>query len=528
MPSRVYQGKGNNPAEKSGASGASPPAYGERNGVKVLQATWEILPAERPVAIRETEKREGQEEVGGGRNTDEGGTTKPAGGKGPCFNQVFEKKMHWRMLEMANNSEDKVRNLQRTLYRVAKKNPNRRFHALYDKIVRRDVLVKAWKQVKANGGQGGVDGETLEWIEEEFGVIPFLSEIQEELKAEKYRPKPVRRVEIPKPDGSKRPLGIPVIRDRVVQAACRKLVEPIFEADFLEFSYGFRPKRGAQQAHGEIKRWINRGYKWVVDGDIRKYFDSIDHDKLMVLMRQRISDRKVLKLIRGWLKAGVLEDGRLSPTVQGTPQGGVISPLLSNVYLHLLDKVWNKRHRKLGRLIRYADDFVVLCGSQANAEKSLAIIKELMGCLGLELHPEKTRLVEMGPEKEGFDFLGFHFQVGLPVDGWGKTCCLSWPSRKAMKKIAEKVKMITAGRERLLFPMEHLVRALNPVLRGWANYFRIGNSYQHISKLQFYVLGRLILFRRRKYAWKGRRWPVEEIKRLGLYWMPSFTLHATG
>jgi group II intron reverse transcriptase/maturase len=255
---------------------------------------------------------------------------------------------------------------------------------------------------------------------------------------------------------------------------------------------------------------------------------SIDHDKLMVLVRQRVSDRKVLKLIRDWLKTGVLTEGRLMPTLQGTPQGGVISPLLSNVYLHLLDKVWNKRHRKLGRLVRYADDFVVLCGNQADAEKSLAVIQELMGRLGLELHPEKTRLVEMGPEKEGFDFLGFHFQVGLPVVGLGKTCCLSWPSRKAMKKIAEKVKMMTAGRERLLFPMEDLAKALNPVLRGWANYFRIGDSQQHFSKLQFYVLERLTLFRRRKYAWEGRTWSIEEVNRLGLNWIPTFTSYAAG
>lgn len=432
------------------------------------------------------------------------------------------------MPQKANNSEDKARILQRELYRAAKRSPNRRFHVLYDRMTRWDVLVAAWKQVKANKGQGGVDGETLEWIEKKVGVIPFLREIQEELKAGKYRPKPVRRVEIPKPDGSKRPLGIPVIRDRVVQAACRKVVEPIFEADFLECSYGFRPKRGAQQAHREIKKWINGGYRWVVDGDIRKYFDSIDHDKLMVLVRQRVSDRKFLKLIQGWLKAGVFEEGRLRPTVQGTPQGGVISPLLSNVYLHLLDKVWNKKHRKLGRLVRYADDFVVLCGSQANAEKSLVVIKELMGRLGLELHPEKTRLVEMGSEKEGFDFLGFHFQVGMPVVGLGKTCCLSWPSRKAMKKIAEKVKMMTAGRERLLFPMEDLAKALNPVLRGWANYFRIGDSQQYFSKLQFYVLERLTLFRRRKYAWEGRTWSIEEVKRLGLNWIPTFTSYAAG
>ena len=178
------------------------------------------------------------------------------------------------MPQKANNSEDKARILQRELYRAAKRSPNRRFHVLYDRMTRWDVLVAAWKQVKANRGQGGVDGETLEWIEKKVGIIPFLRGIQEELKAGKYRPKPVRRVEIPKPDGSKRPLGIPVIRDRVVQAACRKLVEPIFEADFLECSYGFRPKRGAQQAHREIKQWINRGYRWVVDGDIRKYFGA--------------------------------------------------------------------------------------------------------------------------------------------------------------------------------------------------------------------------------------------------------------
>lgn len=432
------------------------------------------------------------------------------------------------MPETANNSEDKVRTLQRELYRAAKRGPNRRFHALYDRMTRWDVLVAAWKQVRANGGQGGIDGKSIEWIEEKEGVIPFLKGIQEELREGKYRPKAVKRVEIPKPDGCKRPLGIPVIRDRVVQAACRKVVEPIFEADFLENSYGFRPRRGAQQAHGEIRKWVNRGYRWVVDGDIRKYFDSIDHAKLMVLVRQRISDRKVLKLIRGWLKAGVFMDGRIMPTVQGTPQGGVISPLLSNVYLHLLDKVWNKRHGRLGKLVRYADDFVVLCAGLPQAEESLKVLKGLMERLGLELHPEKTRLAEMGLGKDGFDFLGFHFRIGRPAERQGKPCCLSWPSRKAMKKAAEKVKLMTAGRERLLFPMEHLVRALNPVLRGWANYFRIGNSYQHFSKLQFYVLERLILFRRRKYAWKGRRWPVEEIKRLGLYWMPSFASHAAG
>jgi RNA-directed DNA polymerase len=467
-------------------------------------------------------------EVGGGHSTDEGWTTKPSGGKDPCFNQATGKGRRWRMSEKTNNSDDKVRTLQRELYRAAKRSPNRRFHALYDKMTRWDVLMAAWKQVRANKGQGGVDGETLEKIEKEIGVIPFLKALQYKLQKGEYRPKPVKRVEIPKPDGSKRPLGIPVIRDRVVQAACRKVVEPVFEADFLESSFGFRPKRGAQQAHEEIKKWVTHGHRFVVDGDIRKYFDSIDHDKLMVLVRQRISDRNVLKLIRGWLKAGVLVDGRLEPAIQGTPQGGVISPLLSNVYLHLLDKVWEKRHGKLGKLVRYADDFVVLCTRQSHAEESLEVLKNLMKRLGLELHPEKTRLVEMWPGKVGFDFLGFHFCYGKPVGRRGIPRCLSVPSQRAMKKIAEKVKQVTAQPWRRRFPMEDLVKTINPMIRGWSNYFKIGDSQQHFTKLQFYVIRRLCLFRKRKYARKGWVRHEEAIKFLGVYQMSIKTSHAVG
>ena len=427
------------------------------------------------------------------------------------------------MPEKANNSEDKVRHFQRELYRAAKRSPNRRFHALYDKFIQWDVLIEAWKQVKANRGRGGVDGESLETIEKE-GVGLFLKQIQEELKAGTYRPKPVKRVEIPKPDGGKRPLGIPVIRDRVVQAACRKMVEPIFEADFLKDSYGFRPKRSAHQAHGEILKWVNRGCWYVVDGDIRKYFDSIDHTKLMVLVRQRISDKKVLKLIRGWLKAGVLTEGRLMPTQEGTPQGGVISPLLSNIFLHLLDKVWNKRYGELGKLIRYADDFVVLCSTLQKAEEGLKVLKGLLGRLGLELHPEKTKLVEMGLGKEGFDFLGFHYQICRPrKQGW-KAYARSWPNRKAMKKITEKLKAITSERWRMALPTEELVKTLNPILRGWAQYFKVGTSWKQFSKVDFYTFTRLVLFRKRKHNWKVRNWSVHdnEFKRLGLYRLSEY------
>ena len=431
------------------------------------------------------------------------------------------------MPEKAKNSEDQVRHFQRELYRAAKRSPNRRFHALYDKLVQKDVLVEAWKQVKANRGHGGVDGKSLESIEKE-GVGLFLKEIQEELKDGTYRPKPVKRVEIPKPDGGKRPLGIPIIRDRVVQAACRKMVEPIFEADFLKGSYGFRLKRSAHQAHEEILKWVNRGCRFVVDGDIRKYFDSIDHTKLMVLVRQRISDKKVLMLIEGWLKAGVLTEGRLLPTQEGTPQGGVISPLLSNIFLHLLDKVWNKRYGELGKLIRYADDFVVLCPTRQKAEESLKVLKSLLERMGLELHPEKTKLVEMGLGKEGFDFLGFHYRIYQPrKKGW-KAYVRSWPNRKAMKKITEKIKAVTSDGWRLSLPMEELVKTLNPILRGWAQYFKVGTSWKQFSNIQRYTITRLVLVRKRKHGWRVRNWSVggDEFERLGLYCLPTSTQSA--
>jgi group II intron reverse transcriptase/maturase len=259
------------------------------------------------------------------------------------------------MPERANNPVDKVRELQRTLYTCAKRSRTRRFHALYDRVHRSDVLREAWRRVRSNRGAAGVDGESIEAIEE-AGVEAFLEGIRADLQEGRYRPTPVRRRYIPKGDGKQRPLGIPTVRDRVVQMAAKLVIEPIFEADFLPCSYGFRPKRSATQALEAIREAGNRGHNFVVDADIKAYFDTIEQKRLMERVGERISDRRVLKLIRQWLRAGVMEDGTVRETLAGTPQGGVISPLLANIYLHVLDRIWEARCKHLGVLVRYADD----------------------------------------------------------------------------------------------------------------------------------------------------------------------------
>jgi len=391
----------------------------------------------------------------------------------------------------------KARELQRGLYVAAKRQPDRRFHALYDRIWRSDVLLEAWKRVKSNKGAAGIDGESLSMIDQQ-GVELFLLELQRLLGAGEYRPQPVRRVYIPKPDGRQRPLGIPAVRDRVVQMATKIIIEPIFEADFHDCSHGFRPRRSATNALEVIRITGGRGHYHVVDADIQGFFDNIDHDKLMELVSKRISDRRVLKLLGQWLKAGVMEEGAVRTTSAGTPQGGVISPLLSNVYLNEMDRIWTSTCGHLGQLVRYADDFVILCRTKDQAQAALGQARQILSGLCLELHPTKTRLVELGLGQEGFDFLGCHLRV-VRSHFKKRNYLYRWPSRRAMKSVRTKLHDLTSRRRWAGFKdIREVIAEINPILRGWGNYFRTGNASGKFNAVDRYVRERLLRLLQRR------------------------------
>jgi group II intron reverse transcriptase/maturase len=409
-------------------------------------------------------------------------------------------------LVASSAEQDKVQVLQRALYRAAKADPGRRFHALHDKVHRRDVLERAWEQVRRNRGAPGIDRTTIADVER-HGVARLLDELAADLKDGRYRPLPARRVFIAKPGTpEQRPLSIPAVRDRIVQTALKIVIEPIFEAQFLPCSFGFRPKRGAHDALQVLIDESWRGRRWVVETDVASCFEAIPHERLMQAIEERICDRQVLKLLRALLRAGVMEDGVVKASVTGTPQGGVISPLLANVYLHRLDRAWQTQG--VGVLVRYCDDAVVLCRSRGEAERALATLTAILTRLGLAPKASKTRIVHLREGGEGVDFLGFHHRwVRAESRRHRHVLFLArWPSNRAMQHARDRIRELTE-RRRLLLPIEVIVRDVNRVLHGWAGFFRYGNSTRHLEKIRSHALMRLALVvakrhrRSRAYGW---------------------------
>jgi RNA-directed DNA polymerase len=406
----------------------------------------------------------------------------------------------WQWVERSVWTERMLKTLERGI-------EGGKWFALIDKVYRIANLQSAFNQVWRNGGSAGIDGQSIRQFEAK--EEQQLQQLSQELQKRSYRPAAVKRVWIPKPGSTeKRPLGIPVVRDRVVQTALRNVIEPIFERDFAEHSYGFRPRRGAKEALRRVEELLNKAHHWVVDADIKGYFDSIPHSKLMAKVAAKISDGRILELTESYLKAGLMEQSKgWEATEQGTPQGGVVSPLLANIYLDELD--WLIANAGM-EMVRYADDFVVLCRTQEEAQRALELIRHWMQQAQLQLHPQKTKIVD-ATQVGGFEFLGYHFERGK-----------KWPRAKSVLKVREAIRKRTPRTNGQ--SLECTIAGINPILRGWYNYFRHGQIHT-LKNLDGWVRGRLRSILRKRIKRKGkakggldhRRWPNRFFDEAGLF-----------
>jgi len=436
------------------------------------------------------------------------------------------------MLDTSESSKETVRALQRKLYLKAKQQPSFRFYSLYDKVYRKDVLQRAFDLVRQNKGKPGIDGETFESIDGDMGRTAYIEEIRETLKAKTYRAMPVKRVEIPKRSGGTRLLGIPCIKDRIIQMAAKLILEPIFDADFSPHSYGFRPKKSAHQAMDEVTSGLLKGHVQVIDADLSKYFDTIPHDKLLKAVAERIVDGAMLSLLKQWLKVRVIKVDKGKNTGagggkkarRGTPQGGVISPLLANIYLNILDRIWDRHSlaaQHKARLTRYADDLVILCARDTAVP--YAILQSILKRLDLELNEEKTQIRDARTEK--FEFLGFSIGMARGKRS-GKLFPLVEPSEQSIQSIKQKIRFYTR-RDMTPVPIDQIVGKLNQTARGWSNYFYFGHGHRKMKKVRYFMEERLRMHLRYRHKLSNRgaayyRFPWRYVyDHLGLYKVPT-------